>query len=342
MLVGRRNQYDVTDTVRVSHPFVTCDAICQVVEQVYPGTDVQVLQDAFQVYAELYTGEMPGFVGCDTWYHDAQHSLDAALTTARAIAGHDMSEPEAKRLGPQRMLLGILIAAFHDAGYIRGAGDEAHQHGAEFTQTHVARSGRFLAQLLPELGFAKDVELAQQLVHFTGYEISLDKLDVNDPADRMVGYCLGSADLLSQMADRCYLEKCYHYLYREFLLCGMAGPGTPYESPEELMRKTPGFNRMVWDDRLDGYFEGAHRYLGAYFGGDNPYVQQINVFMEHMEELAGEADILSHLRRRPTIIDAAKLREILEEQDIIDEQRRFPPTASIVAYPASMSAAVIG
>lgn len=341
MQSGRRNQYDITDTVRISHPFVTCDAICDIVEQTYPGTDTQAIRDAFDVYADLYTGRLPGYVGCDTWYHDAQHSLDAALTTTRMIAGHEQAEAEANHLGPDRLLLGVLIALFHDAGYVRGAGDEAHRHGAEFTQTHVERSGRFLEQLLPELGFAPQAALAHQLVHFTGYEISLDKIQVAGRKDRMVGFCLGTADLLAQMSDRCYLEKCYHYLYREFFICGMAGPGTAYESPEELMRKTPAFNRSVWDDRLDGYFEGAHRYLASYFGGRNPYVEQIEIFMDHMESLAEAPDIRTMLRRRPTIVDAAKLREILADEDVMDESRRSPPAPSILAYPASMSARVI-
>ena len=30
----------------------------------------------FDIFTELYAGTLPGYVGCDTWYHDAQHSLD--------------------------------------------------------------------------------------------------------------------------------------------------------------------------------------------------------------------------------------------------------------------------
>ena len=43
-----------------------------------------------------------------------------------------------------------------------------------------------------------------------------------DPRDRKLGHLLGTADLIAQMADRCYLEKCRDRLYPEFVLGGIA------------------------------------------------------------------------------------------------------------------------
>ncbi len=52
------------------------------------------------------------------------------------------------------------------------------------------------------------VPISTRIVHFTGYEIKLDQIQLTDPRDRKLGHLLGTADLIAQMADRCYLEKC--------------------------------------------------------------------------------------------------------------------------------------
>src|SRR3546814_3158848 len=110
---------------------------------------------------------------------------------------------------------------------------------------------------------------ARQIVHFTGYEIALDQIQVRDAKDRMLGFLLGSADVLAQTSDRCYLEKCRDFLFREFALCGLAGdprPGGPtpiYASAEQLLAKTVAFNRTLWRERRDGYFGGAPRFRSA-------------------------------------------------------------------------------
>jgi hypothetical protein len=215
--VRRRNHYDVTGRVRISHPDDVRIAVCELLAELYPDADLAALRDAFRTFGRLYAGTLPGYAGCDTWYHDAQHSLDCALAMARLLDGHERSVPAAQKLGARRAVLGVLIALFHDAGYIRRRGDHA-VNGAEFTLTHVHRSGEFLRDYLPKIGFGDDVRKARQIVHFTGYEIALDKIQVRDAKDRMLGFLLGSADVLAQTSDRCYLEKCRDFLFREFAL----------------------------------------------------------------------------------------------------------------------------
>jgi hypothetical protein len=215
-------------------------------------------------------------------------------------------------LGKERGMLAIIVALFHDAGYIRKAQDPA-RNGAEYTLTHVGRSGEFLAKLLPQLGFAAQVPLVQQLVHFTGYEVALDQIKVSDPQDRMLGFLLGTADILAQTSDRCYLEKCRDYLYREFEIGGLAGAGKDgkrrvYASVEELLLKTPDYVNKLWDERLDGYFQGAHRYLTTHFNGENPYVDQVKAHLKMITRMNRRQDY-SELRRRPTVIGASAMRE---------------------------------
>lgn len=305
--------YDVTNTVHLADPSAVEVAVLEVLKHRFVDVDSALISRAFQTFADLFAGLLPGYHGCDTWYHDAQHSLDATLAFARLLDGYEQSVPAEERLGTERATLGVIIALFHDAGYVRSERDVGHANGAEFTLCHVARSGAFISDFLAGTALAPFAETARQIVHFTGYEIALDNIEVDDPRDRHLGFFLGTADLLAQMADACYLEKCWHHLYREFAICGLAGeprPGHPepvYRSADDLMRKTPDFNRMVWKDRLDGYFEGCYRYLNAHFNGDNPYINAIDRHVARLDHLLADGN-LNELSEEPEVIGAAQLR----------------------------------
>lgn len=311
----RRNHYDVTDRVHIAHPGDVCDATIAILAPLYPGVSLRPLRQAFQTFTRLYAGTLPGYAGCDTWYHDAQHSLDCALAMARLLDGHERSAREQDRLGAQRGLLGVIIALFHDAGYIRHTGDAA-KNGAEFTLNHVERSGEFLARYLPQIGYGDEAALTRQVVHFTGYEIALDQIQVEHPKDRMLGFLLGTADILAQTSDRCYLEKCRDYLFREFEICGLAGAGNGhgvrphYPTVEALLENTPEFNRKLWAERLDGYFCGVYRYMEAHFGGADPYVEQIRQHLKLIARLA-RSGRLDKLNKRPQCVSAPELRALL-------------------------------
>lgn len=311
----RRNHYDVTDQVRISHPGDVASAVTALLSALYPQQDLTALHRAYDTFANLYAGTLPGYVGCDTWYHDAQHSLDCSLAFARLLDGYERNIEPANRLGSSRGVLGVIISLFHDAGYIRRH-DDAARNGAEFTLSHVRRSAEFLADFLPTVGYGKDVELTRHVVHFTGYEIALDKIQVAEPKDRMLGFMLGTADILAQTADRCYLEKCRDYLFREFEIAGIAGIARPgaesprYPNVNALLENTPDFNRHLWHDRLDGYFGSVHRYMEKHFGGRNPYVEQIQQHLALIAKL-GKKSQFHKLAKRPQFVDAVALRRLL-------------------------------
>ena len=308
----RRNHYDVTDRVRISHPADVASAVMGILAGLYPNHDLSPVRRAYDTFARLYAGTLPGYRGCDTWYHDAQHSLDCSLAMARLLDGYERSTARAGRIGPRRALLGVIIALFHDAGYIRRVRDPA-RNGAEYTLSHVHRSGEFLALFLPRIGYAADIAFTRQVVHFTGYEIALDQIRVEHPKDRVLGFMLGTADILAQTADRCYLEKCRDYLFREFELCGLAGPPRAgaeeprYPTVESLLATTPDFNRHLWEDRLDGYFGSVHRYMEKHFEGRNPYVEQIQRSLSLITRL-GRKRQFQKLTKRPQYVDAVALR----------------------------------
>jgi len=298
---SRQSDYDVTNTIDVTKAEPVCREVCRIYKSVYPDAPTEALERAFVDLERLFFGRYPGYLACEAPYHDLQHTLDVTLAAARLLCGYELSHIGRERLGRLGMLLGIICALFHDAGYIRREKDDCG-HGAELTPQHVSRGRTFLHHYLPTIGLGHATEICARLLHFTGYEMKVDEIAIADPRLRLIGKMMGSADLLAQMADRCYLEKCRDRLYAEFVASGMASsdqPGGGYASGEELLSKTPLFFQHVMRDRLEGDFSGVYHYLERFFAdGKNLYMEAIHKNQEHLEELLSQGD-LSKLRRSP-------------------------------------------
>ena len=306
MSQDRRNDFDVTNTVQVSNPAMVRNAVYELYSETFPGASFDKLWLAFYDFERLFTGRYPGYKGCDTTYHDVQHTLDMTLAVARLIAGYERSVEPAERLGADRARMAIITALFHDAGYIRHEERDAQfSNGAEFTLYHVSRSADFLRRYLPELGLAKDVGVSSMIVHFTGYELDLDKIELDDPRDIICGHLIGTADMVAQMADRCYLEKCRDRLYKEFVVGGVAvenaSPGeymVRYKSGLDLLKKTPVFYQQVMRNRLHSKFNRAYRYIEVLYDGQNPYIDAIRNNIAHLVRII-ETGNWALLRRQP-------------------------------------------
>ena len=303
----RRSDYDVTNTVQVSSVASVRKAVEELFQQTWPGTNTERLTTAFADFERLFSGQFPGYLGCDTVYHDMQHSLDDTLAMARLLAGYGRTHEPEQRLGADRALLGIVVGLFHDAGYIRQSDDTLHRNGAEFTRTHVMRGANFLARYLPAIGLANWVPVATQVIHFTGYEVPFQDIRLDDARDRRVGHLLGTADMLAQMSDRCYLEKCRDRLYPEFVLGGVAmqredngGLKVQYGSGLDVLRQTPQFFEHTMRTRLDGEFGGAYRYVESLYGGRNPYLEAINRNLAYLTRVL-ETSNWNMLRRSPPV-----------------------------------------
>lgn len=306
MSADRRSDYDVTNTVQVSNPGAVRDAVHALFGEAFPSTSFDKLWLAFYDFERLFTGRFPEYKGCDTTYHDVQHTLDMTLALARLVAGYERSAEPAEKLGARRAQMAIVTSLFHDAGYIRHRErDKDFNNGAEFTLYHVSRSADFLRRYLPEIGLAQDVAIASIIVHFTGYELDLDSIELDDPRDVICGHLIGTADLMAQMADRCYLEKCRDRLYKEFVVGGVAvesaEPGeymVRYKSGTDLLKKTPMFYQQVMRDRLHRKFNSVYRYIEVLYDGRNPYIDAIRKNITHLVRIIETGD-WSLLRRDP-------------------------------------------
>src|SRR5712692_3092480 len=299
----RLNQNDVTNRINVEDPQRVRDAVLALFAVRYPGENLNRLARAFDDFRALFEGSFPGYFACDTLYHDIRHSLDVTLAMARLIDGHERSFAAPDQLGARRATLGVLVALLHDAGYMKRRSEAEVENGAVFTKIHVSRSADFMTAYLPRLGFSAEVAVAAQLVHFTGYEMEIEDIHVADPKDRLVGCLVGTADLIGQMSDRMYLEKCRQFLYKEFVFGSIARDTLPdgremirYASPEDLVIKTPGFYEYVARTRIDSKLGGVDRFVCAHFDGANPYQSEIDRNMDFLRR-AIETEGLKSLRR---------------------------------------------
>jgi len=304
----RRNEYDVTNTVKVSSVPAVRDAVRDLYCDVFPTAAFDRLWLAFHDFGQLFDGRLPGYEGCDTVYHDRQHTLDMTLAMTRLLVGYEKSCAEADRFGDERITIGIIVALFHDAGYMRRDSEPPRANGAEFTTWHVSRSADFLRSYLPRIGMSRWAGIASRIVHFTGYELNIDDIELDDPKDSLIGHFVGTADLMAQMADRCYLEKCRDRLYSEFVLAGVAigdqddlvkqPGGVIYASGIDLLRKTPYFYEHMAMSRLDDKFNQAYRYIEVLYDGRNPYFEFIEQNQEYLHRII-ERDEWDRLRRNP-------------------------------------------
>lgn len=257
----------------------------------------ETLAQAFADVARAFRGDYPGLLRCDTHYHDLRHALDAGFAMARLLDGYALgtrgtAEPA---IDAEHALLGVLLALYHDIGLLRRP-NESHLNGASLTPVHERRGVEFMTAYLVRTRLAHLVPKAE-LIMVTRLDYHMP--DDWPPLDRALASLLGAADLMSQLADRCYLEKCREFLFIEFSAIGLAGSGnSPYPDPETLLRKTPAFYTGLLRKRIHDEYDDADRYMAFHFGGNCPYTASIERNLGYLQDLLDEGD-LTRLRRRP-------------------------------------------
>jgi len=298
----RRNDFDVTNRIQTTDVDAVHREISRLFRMLYPGAAHVAMDRAFADVAKLYVGQYPGFHACDTSYHNLQHVMEVTLATARLMDGYERSRNGTPAIGVRFFQLGVIVALFHDIGYLRHSTDTTAKNGAEYTLNHVSRGADFLRDYVPQIGLGDCAEEAAELIHFTGFEKRVAEILVQDPVLRMLGSLLGSADIIAQMSDRCYLEKCRDRLYPEFVAGGIAikktakGEQVIFQSGEDLVNQTPAFFESAVN-RLEHDLGGAYNYAATHFGGFNLYMHAATKNVHFAKELGVSGNY--SLRRTP-------------------------------------------
>jgi hypothetical protein len=310
-MTSRRNDYDVTNRVQTTDPQDVRTEIGRIFQNLYPDRSDSAIARAIFDASRLFAGQYPGYLACDTPYHDLQHTLDVTLAMARIMAGY-IGQGQGPRIDADLFAFGIVAALFHDAGYMRRAGDQTHRHGAEYTKVHVSRGARFLRDYLMKIGLDRFAAAAGPTVHFTGYEVPAQRIRVPAPVFRLIGNMLGSADIIAQMSDRCYLEKCYERLYPEFVLGGIdRRPGSDgneevvFASAEDLVFHTPRFYLTAMK-RLHQQLDAMMRFAADAKQHNNLYLEEAEKNSRYAKKLADQKDVSALRRVPPPLASGAK------------------------------------
>ncbi len=211
---------------------------------------------AFNTIVNIYEGKHPGFKACNTEYHDLQHTTDTFLAMARLLHGAFLN---GETFANRHIILGLIAALFHDAGYIQEEHDREGT-GAKYTVQHEERSANLLERFGLDFALSED-ETAACRVMILCTDISVDPSTMTFPSAQieLLAKMLTASDLMAQMADRSYLEKLL-FLYHEFKEANVGG----YESELDLLKKTVTFYEFV-SRRLETMIDRLDKFMASHF-----------------------------------------------------------------------------
>lgn len=204
----------------------------------------------------LFQGQYPGYRASNTRYHNLEHTTMVALAAARLIHGCTSNMLFEK----DSILMSLLAALYHDVGLIQAVGDWKGT-GAKYTLGHENRSVLFMIENMRKHDFSSlQMDDCEKLIQCTNIKTSLSRLAFRSSEMRNMGMIVGSSDLLSQIADRKYLEK-LTLLFQEFEEAGIPG----YRSEAELLEKTENFYVSVVRRRLVKSFGNVSVFMKYHF-----------------------------------------------------------------------------
>jgi hypothetical protein len=254
---------------------------------IFPEGDRFFVPRAFGWAIDCFVGGYRDYQPVDARYHDFEHTLQGTLCMVRLLRARHLAGAQ-PRLSERFFKLGLVAILLHDTGYLKKRGDDDGT-GAKYTITHVERSADFAARLLEEKGFpSSDLIAVQNMIHCTGVDATLNVIPFQSEMEKIVGFALGTADLLGQMAAEDYVEK-LPILYSEFAeAAGYIQDKSHFiamfSSAADLMQKTPMFWEKYVQPKLDRDFGGLYRFLNQpYPSGSNEYLQRIEQNMKRLK-----------------------------------------------------------
>ena len=271
-----RNMFRAVDT---RDPDAVHDEVRAIYAAMFPDGDPRVVPRAFGWIRDCFEGRHPGYRPIDARYHDLEHTMQGTIGLAQLLQGRHAAGVEPV-LTAREFELGLLAILFHDTGYLKRS-DDPEGTGAKYTAIHVERSAAFANEFLAAKGYSDgDVFAIQNMICCTGVQVDLPALRFRNEIERTIGYALGTADLLGQMAADDYLEKLV-VLYDEFAEAEKF-PGAPlpaafhFPSADALMRSTQGFWEHFVLPKINDEFRWLYTFLNdPYPDGPNSFLQRI-------------------------------------------------------------------
>lgn len=237
-------------------PMEVLEDVKKIFSYSYPEKEFKTVEEVFFDVLDLFNGKMKGYRACNTMYHDIHHTMSAFNVMSQLIDGYNLSH---EYFSVDEAKIGLISALLHDSGYIQKA-NETIGTGAQYTLIHPDRSIEFMSWYLKERYFPKKaIRSIANMIRCTGLYPKISNINFGSESEKILGYMLGTADLLGQMSDPLYLEKLL-FLYCEF----KEGKVLGYKDEKDLLEKTIGFYEYV-KELLTVDFSEVYKYVEIYF-----------------------------------------------------------------------------
>lgn len=260
--------------------------VLSIFEELFPGHDSAFARESFTWVEDCFAGRYDDYQAIDTRYHDLEHTLQVTLCYARLLQGYSSARTE-PLLTPRMFELCLTAILLHDTGYLKKR-DDREGTGAKYTLVHVSRSVEFAGRFLSEKGFSPgEIQTIQNMICCTGVTADLAAIPFESELEKKMGFALGTADLIGQMAAPDYIDK-LPILYLEFAESNRYnrktnGPGV-FTSARDLRRNTPLFWQKYVLPKINGDFQKVYKFLSRPAPeGENTYLRRIESNMARLE-----------------------------------------------------------
>jgi hypothetical protein len=257
----------------------------------YGNDNTGIVEMVLKDITHLFKGRKKGFQKCDVNYHNIFHTLQTIPPFLEIADGWNKSG-NSPRISKEYLDLGIIAVLLHDTGYMKTEEDNAGT-GAKYTFIHIQRSIDFADQYLRNTGFSKhDILSVKNAIRCTGVSFHPENIKFKSEEERLIGYTLGTADLLGQMSSPGYPRKLF-FLFKEFEEAyhfegrkKLKGMGVKlFNNADELVEDAEYFYKEVAMDRFLK-MGSMYKYVNNHFGTvNNPYIEAIEENIRKIQNL---------------------------------------------------------
>ena len=277
-MVMNQQSYTLLDP-DTRNPLAVAGAVEKLHEAMFPGVAAPYIQPIMGKMVDLFAGRWGDYQAMDTAYHDLEHTLQATLCGLRILAG-PTSAPRPIPTSPRAISASPTTPSLlHDVGYLKKRGDHEGT-GAKYTLIHEPRGCEMAHDFLAEENWdPAEVERVCSLILCTGPRSNLGGTKFGNPAHRLLGQAVCTADFLSQMSDPGYVQKLPD-LFEEFSESDRANhipaEQRQFKTLGDLYRNTPRFGKISSSPNSTANARTSAATSPIPFpDGPNPYFEQI-------------------------------------------------------------------
>lgn len=251
--------------------------------EMYHNADIGLVSKAFADIVNLFNGNIEGFQRCDAVYHDITHTMQTVPPFLDMIMGWNIKEGKPE-ISKTYLDIGLIAVLLHDTGYIKTV-DDIEGTGAKYTFQHIQRSINFASHYLSDIGFdSSKINSVANAIRCTGMKFQIDEIVFSNSEEKIIGFALGTADLLGQMAAIDYTKR-LTVLYKEFEEAykyegydKLRKEGVKlFSSEEDLIKSTKYFYEYIVLDRFKK-MNSLYQYI------PNSNNQYKNLYIEAIEK----------------------------------------------------------